>query len=64
MYENGRCKEEDNNGVARAPPTCNQTNAREVGPVAKEITNGMVWWGGEKGLVLVSCLDLFWKMLC
>lgn len=34
-------------GTARVPRTCNLANAREVGAVAKEITERMVWRRGE-----------------
>ena len=36
-------KGENNNVVAEAPPTCNPTNAREVGPQLKRLQR--VWFG-------------------
>ena len=59
-----KCKKENNNGIARVPPTYNPANAWELGPMAREITKRMVWWKGEKSLVSVSRQDLFWEMLC
>ena len=60
-------KEEDKgrkqSGVAGIPPTCNSANARKVRPMAKEITEGIVWWKGEKSLVSESCHEHFWEML-
>lgn len=50
-----KCKKENNNGIARVPPTYNPANAWELGPMAREITKRMVWWKGEKSLVSVSC---------
>ena len=38
-------KGENNNVVARAPPTCNPTNVREVGPQLKRLQR--TWFGGE-----------------
>ena len=44
---------ENNNGMAEVPLTCNLANARELGPMVREITEMMVWWKGKKSLVSI-----------
>ena len=44
--EKTKHKEEDNNVMVGAPPTCNLANARKVGPWLKGLQR--VWFGGGR----------------
>ena len=44
--EKTKCEEEDNDVMARAPPTCNPSNVAKVGPRLKRLQR--VWFGGGR----------------
>ena len=43
--EKKKREKEDNDVMVGAPPTCNPTNVREVGPQLKRLQR--TWFGGE-----------------
>ena len=55
-------KQEDNNTMTEASPTCTKP-IQGGGHMAKGITEGVVWWKEEKSLFLISCKDVFWEVL-